>query len=271
VIELAPHHKTGLSLASPVMIAAGFGGYGNAYLRWLNPALFGAIVTGPITLAPERGTPPPRAAETGGGFILNTGQQNPGVKKVLQRYRAIWARLGCPVMAHLPAAEPRSLGRTAAALTSAAGMAAFELGLPADALPDEVFDWTTAIREAAELPLLVKIPFMAVVEVAAAAVEAGADALVVSMPPPGAAQITRTALTMLHGQFFGPALHPLILPQIEFFGRNFNLPIVGSGGIHSLADAQAFLTAGAMAVQLDSVLFADLARAEQIAQALASA
>jgi dihydroorotate dehydrogenase len=49
MIELAPNHKIGLSLANPVMIASGCAGYGNAYQPLLDLSAFGAIVTNPVT------------------------------------------------------------------------------------------------------------------------------------------------------------------------------------------------------------------------------
>ena len=48
MIELAPNHKFGLSLNNPVLIASGFGGYGDAYQRLIDLSIFGAIVTNPI-------------------------------------------------------------------------------------------------------------------------------------------------------------------------------------------------------------------------------
>src|SRR5688572_32661279 len=86
VIELAPQHKTGLPLTSPVMLASGCCGYGEVYGPLLNLAAFGAIVTQPITLRPRRSTVQRRLAETVSGFLLDTGQQNPGVRKILQQY-----------------------------------------------------------------------------------------------------------------------------------------------------------------------------------------
>jgi dihydroorotate dehydrogenase len=43
--------------------------------------------------------------------------------------------------------------------------------------------------------------------------------------------------------------------------------LIAVGGIHSLADVQQFLEAGAAAVQLDSLLFIDPRAAAAIAQA----
>jgi dihydroorotate dehydrogenase len=95
------------------MIASGFAGYGPAYQRLLDLSAFGAIVTNPITLRPRPGPAQPRLVETPGGFILNTGEQNPGVKKVIQQAQKSWAALPTAIIAHLPADDPDDLLRTA--------------------------------------------------------------------------------------------------------------------------------------------------------------
>lgn len=269
MIELAPHHKIGLPLAAPVMIAAGFCGYGDAYQRLIDLAAFGALVTQPITLRPARGAPAPRVAETGGGFIINTGQQNPGVKKILQQYPKIWSRLPVPVIAHLPVDEPPNLKRTARALSNNAPLAALELGLPPGALAADVVAWVRSMRDGSHLPLLVKIPLDAPLAVAGAAVEAGADALVVGGAPEGA--VLTADGTIIHGQFYSPALFPLTLHRVNLFRREFEVPLVAAGGIQSVAGAQILLEVGADAVQLDSLLFVDPLGAEAIAQGLALA
>jgi len=185
--ELAPNHKIGLSLSSPVMIASGFCGYGDAYHRLLDLSSFGAIVTGPITLRPQRGQPQPRLVETKAGFILNTGQQNPGVKKVLRQYGKIWPKLGVPIMAHLPATDPDDLMRTAHALSGVqtphgeSVIVAIELELPRQAAIQDVARWVRAVHAGSELPLMVKIPLNAHLEIAETAVKENADALVVGV------------------------------------------------------------------------------------------
>jgi dihydroorotate dehydrogenase len=49
-----------------------------------------------------------------------------------------------------------------------------------------------------------------------------------------------------------------------------DIPLIAAGGIHSLADAQAFLTAGAAAVQIDTLIFIEPKSAHDIALALRS-
>ncbi len=269
MIELAPDHKIGLPLTSPVMIAAGCGGYGTAYQRLVDLAAFGAIVTNPITLRPRRGSPQPRLVETTAGFILHTGQQNPGVRKVIRQYGQSWRRLGVPIIAHLPADEPDDLRRTARALASTETIAAIELGVPHAATPGDIECWIRAIRADCLLPLLVKLPLDRAVDMAEAAAKAQAEALVIGAPPLG------TVLSPLNGEtvsgyLYGPALHSLALYAVQTIKGMVELPLVAAGGIHTLADVQAFVQVGANAVQLDSLLFIEPQSAYDITLAFQS-
>lgn len=273
MIELAPQHKIGLSLTSPVMIASGCAGYGPAYQPLLDLSAFGAIVTNPITLRPRHGAKQPRLVETPGGFILNTGEQNPGVKKVIQQYQKSWAHLNVPIIAHLPADEADDLLRTARALAyleTPQGqnlIAAIELGLPPSARPHDIARWIHAVREGSPLPLLAKLPLGAPLEMVDAAADAYADALVIGSPPLGAAQVS-PAGSVVTGHLYGPVLHNLALRDLQIVKSWLDLPLVAVGGIHSPAEAQAFLNVGAAAVQLDSLLFIEPKEAETIAKSL---
>ncbi len=273
MIELAPQHKIGFSLANPVMIAAGCAGYGQAYHHLLDLSAFGAIVTNPITLRPRRGAAQPRLVEIAGGFILNTGEQNPGVKKVIQHYQKNWTHLGTAVIAHLPVADPDDLLRTARALAhleTSQGqtvLAALELGLPPHAHPSDIERWVGAVRAGSPLPLLVKLPLGALLEMAEAAAAAYADALVIGSPPLGTAPVGLDG-ELITGQLYGPALHSLALHDLQRVKNWVDLPLVAAGGIHSLVDVQVFLKAGAVAVQLDSLLFIEPKEAEKIAKSM---
>ncbi len=266
MIELAPHHKIGLPLANPVMIASGCGGYGTAYHHLIDLTAFGAMVTNPITLRPWSGSAQPRLAETRAGFVLNTGFENAGVRKVIRQNHKEWSRLGLPVIAHLPADDPDDLRRTARALAGSEAIAAIELGLPEGIIWPDIQPWARAVREGCLLPLLLKLPYEGALDLAEGA--AGlADALVVSAPPLGAA-LPPGSEEPVRGYLYGPLLHGLVLELLLVLNSMVDLPVVAVGGIHTLADAQAFLQAGASAVQIDSLLFIDPVEAETIARGI---
>ena len=161
-----------------------------------------------------------------------------------------------------PTASPRESVAVATAMF-VSPLAAIELGLPTDTFPDDVFDCVTAIRAGSELPVLVKMPFEATLDHTHAAAVAGADALVISSSPRGT--IYRQEETRA-GELFGTGIHALILNKLERLIPNTQLPVVAAGSIHSASDAQAYLAAGATAVQLDSILFINPKQAQEIAQ-----
>jgi dihydroorotate dehydrogenase (NAD+) catalytic subunit len=95
------------------------------------------------------------------------------------------------------------------------------------------------------------------------------DVLVIGSPPPGTA-LSPTNNELVSGDFYGPAWHSMALHKVQLIREFVDLPIVAVGGIHSLADAQAFMAAGAVAVQIDTLLFIEPKSAYEIALALHS-
>ena len=154
------HNKQGLALASPLLAGSS--------ARWgmatrgrpgSSPAMFGTIVTPPISWRPRRGGAFPRLAELPGGFLLTTGDHNPGYRRVLQDHDAAWRRLGVPVIVALAASTPDEWERLATLLDEESGVAGLELQLPhithrGDARGVD----QPAVRRACTLPVLVKLP-----------------------------------------------------------------------------------------------------------------
>ena len=59
---------------------------------------------------------------------------------------------------------------------------------------------------------------------------------------------------MVEGRLYGPALFPQALAGVRGLAQA-GVPVIGAGGVYSQAQAQAMLAAGALAVQLDAVLW----------------
>lgn len=267
MIELAPRHKIGLPIAAPVMPAAGFWGYGqNQYAPLIDAARFGAIVTNPITLRPRRAAP--AFTEVSGGVIFHSPPGNFGVKKIIRTHKKFWKKSLVPVIAHLPAGIPDDLRRTARALESTGHIAAFEIGFTPDDSPGTIRACLHAVVRHSELPVLAKIPAATGQEGLAAALDAGADALVLAVSPPAGA-VSATG-SIISGEFFGLGIVPAALPAIARIRATFpDVPLLASGGIHTPTDTQACLQAGATAVQLDTIIFINPALVQKILEALA--
>ncbi|MGB9750633.1 nitronate monooxygenase [Roseiflexus castenholzii] len=264
-VDLAPNNPYGLPLRAPVMTAAGCLGFGVEYERIIPLKHLGAIVTGSISLHGRRALPPLRLVETPGGVLSVGAWRDPGLTRVLCEYAPAWAAWETPVILSV-AADHREV---AAALEGVEGIAGIELTFGDD--------WSAAVRVVAAvravtlLPLLVKLPLHArLIATARSVVDAGADAVTIAAPPRASAADPHTG-ELVHGWLSGPAIRPLVLEAVAEVCATLPAPVVACGGIVTAADAQPFLAAGAIAVQVGSALLANPWAAVRIAEALENA
>ncbi len=260
VIELAPDHKFGLPIENPVMLAGGMIGYGEAVPAGAHLDRLGAVVIGPFMRNSRPGMDPPRLADTNGGFVLNSGLQNRGVKAARRRFGKLWPKLGCPVIAQVADSVPRMAGRVAEQLTSAQGLSGLELLLPQHATPDVVRELIRQAIQNSDLPVLAKVPLGGAASLAPVAVEAGASALVVAQPPSGSGFARNAGLdsVSISGSIHGPLTFPSMLAVLDVI-RSLDLPcsLIACGGIHTLQQARQALAAGADAIQIDSAFWVE--------------
>lgn len=265
MIELAPHNKMGLALASPLIAGSGAAGYGDAWPAGIAPKLFGAIVTPPTSWRSRRGSAAPRLAEVPGGFVLATGDHNPGYRRVLQANDSVWRRVGVPVIVALAGSAPEDWGRLGALLEEESGAAGLELQLPHIAHRNEAATWIGAVRRACTLPLLVKLPTARAVALASTCTSAGADGLVVGT---GAMAVGRTSAgERVDGPVAGPTAFPFMLYALAAVaGLGLDVSLIAAGGITRREDVALCFEVGAIAVQLRSLLWTDPGAAVQLAK-----
>jgi dihydroorotate dehydrogenase (NAD+) catalytic subunit len=259
VIELAPNSKTGLALRSPFILGSGAVGWGEAWPPGVEPGWFGAFVTPPLTLQARRGASGPRLAEIPGGFILNTGDHNPGLRRLFRDDVQKWDALDLPVIVALSGSQPDDWLRLAERLEDV-GIAGLEAQLPSGVTPYEAANWIANLKRGCQLPVLVKLRATQAGPLAEAVAGAGSDALVVATPPHAAAPAADG--TLVEGPIGGPAAFPFTLRALRAVGERLNpaegnlgLPVIASGGITSESDVDWCWQMGAVAVQLRSVLW----------------
>lgn len=250
MIDIAPSHKRGLTLANPALNAAGVLGFSGEYRGLVDFARLGAFVTNPLTMTPRSPAHGPNAAPLPEGVLIHTGLPNPGVTTALRRWGREWTRLGCPVLVHLAATTPAEVARAVERLERAEGVAGIELGLRDDTEPGDAARAVRAARGGP--PLIVRVPLARAAEIGRAAVEAGADALTVAAPPRVTLALAESTLT---GRVYRPENLAATLTAIESL-RDIGVPLIGAGGIFSVDDARALLAAGAAAVQVDAAVWA---------------
>ncbi|MBX7237096.1 MAG: hypothetical protein K1X65_22120 [Caldilineales bacterium] len=266
MIDLAPRNKRGLTVASPILAGSGAAGYGDAWPPGLGPSDFGAIVTAPVTMRPQKGSDQPRLAELPAGFVLAAGDHNPGFRRVVERQSGGWRKLGTPVILSLAGGDPGDRAWMAARLEEdETGVAGVELAVPEDANLGEASAFISAVRHATTLPVLVRLPSTRAAYLAPACVVAGADALVVGTPPP--ALYPAEDGSLLAGPIAGPIAFPFTLRGLHRLGAlDLDIPIIAAGGIHTLDDVALCLEMGALAVQIRSLVWTDPAAARRLTQ-----
>lgn len=268
MIELAPRHKYGLSLPTPVMPAAGIFGYGEAYRDLIDYGGLGAIVTHPVSLRARKAAHGTRLATRGEHLLVHTGFPNAGLRQVLREHRAFWAHQSLPVILHLLATTPPEVERACEILSRERCVVGVELGLDEGTPVEEALELLDAVRIGGTLPVIVRLPFGGVDALARPLAEAGADALTISAPPRAllpAEEEDDEKRSWSRGRFYGPALFPLLLHQLTRWVKDLPVPVVACGGIASSVDARACLDAGVIAVQVDAMIWRRPSLLEEVA------
>lgn len=275
----------GLELASPIILAAGTAGTLDEAAGVMDLSRIGAIVTKSITPEPRDGNAPMRVAPVRVGMLNAIGLANPGIDRFIAEHAPRAAALPCRVIASAAGFSVQDYQRVTQAFAACDGLDAVELNVSCPnvhggpefgADPAAITEVVTAARSALGTrsgggkPLLVKLPPVAIgtpatiVDLARAAIDAGADAITLANTTPGMGidvHSRRPLLGNTTGGLSGPAVHPIVLRLIHLVyqgvARDANIPIVGLGGILTWEDAAAFILAGASAVGVGTASFAD--------------
>ena len=241
--------KRDLYFSKPVMNAAGSLGFTPDKRTGISLDSFGAFVTNPFSLRPRLPAAGPELIVYPGGFLLHTGLPNPGMNAGLKKYSAKWSRADLPIIVHLMADRPEETQRMVRMLESQENVMAAELGF-APLLADDIFMLTLEMC-VGELPLIFSLPVEQVLSLGPRLVQAGAQAISISAPRGALATDSSSLIT---GRLYGPSLFPQTLETVSNAAK-LGLPIIGSGGVWSKENADAMLSVGALAVQVDAILW----------------
>lgn len=274
----------GIRFANPVLLAAGTAGFGREVAGVIDLARLGGLVTKAVSLAPRHGNAAPRVAELHGAMLNSIGLANPGVKHVAAHEMAWLAREqpALPVLINVVGFVPDEYAAVIEQLDGSGMHAGYELNLScpntsaggvefgADAT--SVTDVVSRCRRATARPLFAKLsPALPNIPViATAAVDAGADGIsLVNTLPGTASDVHGPRVGNVFGGVSGPALRPVgLLAVARTVTALPGVPIIGSGGISTIADARAYLDAGAVLVAIGTAALADPRFPERVIAAL---
>jgi dihydroorotate dehydrogenase (NAD+) catalytic subunit len=235
-----------------------------------------AFVTKTVTPLQREGNPPPRIAETDRGMLNSIGLQNPGIDAFVQRVLPRLAELGIPLWVSVGGFSAEDYARSCERLDDEEVVGTIELNLSCpnvEEAAETAAELVAAARRVTRRPLYAKLSPATwdIAESARAVVAAGADGLslvntirgLALDPGDGTPRLARGV-----GGYSGPALKPVALACVWACASAVDVPIVGMGGIATASDVREFVSVGATAVALGTVLFADPWRPERLRREL---
>ena len=260
-----------VALKSPVMTAAGTAGYGDELAGYGDLKALGAVVVKSLATFQWDGNPEPRVASIGEHMINAVGLSGPGIAAWRETYLPDLLATGATVVGSI---WGRNIGEfaDAAAAIKGANIAALEVNASCPNLEDRSSIFAHSASATSEIvratkvagvPLWVKLSPNTpdLVAIAGAAIEAGADALVLVNTVVGLAiDIEKRSATLGNGGggVSGPGILPIALRAVfECHSAYPQTAIVGVGGISSGEDAVAMMMAGASAVEVGTATFAN--------------
>ncbi len=262
----------GLQLPNPTMLASGILGYSAQSLNRVAKGGAGAVVTKSVGTQPRVGYPNPTVVQAEAGLINAMGLPNPGIDVFTEEIKYAKTILRVPLIVSVfgySADEYASVAKKAAE----AGADAVELnvscphvkqtGAEIGQSPKFLTEVTQQVKAAISKPLIVKLsPNVADITILAqAAIEAGADALTAVNTLKAIAIDVETQQPILSnkaGGLSGAAVKPVALRCVYDIAEQFEVPIIGCGGVTDWQDAVEFLLAGACAVQIGTAVAADM-------------
>ena len=257
----------GLTLKNPVMPASGT--FSEDLADVFDLDRLGAHVTKTITRGRRNGNPTPRVCEVGGSMLNSIGIPSKGIESFLDHTLPFYRAYETPLVVSISGNTVDEFAALCAEVT-VEGVDAIEVNISCPNIeedgkafairPASTYTVMTALRKATHLPLWAKLTPNTgeTPEVARAAEDAGADALVVANTILSMAIDIRTRrpkLGNLMGGLSGPSLKPITLRMAYQCAKATTIPVIGCGGIATVEDAVEYLIAGATAVQVGTATF----------------
>lgn len=257
----------GLKMRNPLMLASGILGVSADLIVRSLEAGAGAVVTKSISLKPREGYRNPTIVAVECGYINAIGLANQGARAFLKELKRIKEQ-DSPIVVSLFAENEEGFAKLAKLFEYSCAKA-YELnlscphvkgvGLEVGHDPKLVKKIVKRVKEVSNKPVYVKLSpnLPNIVEVAAAAEKAGADAITATNTIRAMAIDVEAAKPILSnkiGGLSGPALKPISLRCVYEIFEHVKIPIIGSGGIGTWRDAVEYLLAGASALQIGSAI-----------------
>lgn len=256
-----------LPLKNPIMPASGT--FSEDLAQVFDLDVIGAHVTKTITREKRSGNLTPRVCEVRGSMLNSIGIPSKGVEAFVADVIPYYRRYTAPLVVSISAGSADEFASLCEEV-SVSGVDAIEVNISCPNIeedgkafamrPSTTYNVMQKLRNATDLPLWAKLTPNTgeTTEVAKAAEEAGADALVVSNTILAMAidiKTRRPKLGNLMGGLSGPAFKPIALRMAYQCVKSVKIPVIGCGGISNIEDVIEYLIAGCAAIQVGTATF----------------
>ncbi|WP_114285953.1 dihydroorotate dehydrogenase [Candidatus Halocynthiibacter alkanivorans] len=256
-----------LTLRNPIMPASGT--FSEDLADVIDLSVLGAHVTKTVTREKRGGNPTPRVCEVRGSMLNSIGIPSKGIDHFIQNVIPFYKAYDVPLIVSISAHNIDDFARICEEI-SVPGVDVIEVNISCPNIeedgkafamrPSSTHKVMTKLRAVSDLPLWAKLTPNTgeTTEVAQAAQDAGADALVVSNTLLSMAidiHSRKPKLGNLMGGLSGPSLKPIALRMAYQCAKAVDIPVIGCGGISTVEDVVEYLIAGATAVQVGTATF----------------
>ena len=261
----------GVQFKNPVIAASGTFGFGAEYNNFYDVGILGGISSKGLTINPKKGNDGLRVFETASGMMNSVGLNNPGIDKFIEVELPKMESYGTNVLANVGGGCFEDYAQAIEKLNNT-NIPIIELniscpnvkcgGMAYGIKAEVAYDFVKEIKKISKKPLMVKLSPNAenIVEMALKCEEAGADSLSLINTLKGMAidiYKRKPVFNNVTAGFSGPAVKPVALSMVHEVSKAVKIPVVGLGGISNGKDAIEFMMAGASAIQIGTINFAN--------------
>lgn len=274
----------GVDFKNPVIGASGTFGFGAEYNEFYNVGMLGGISSKGLTLNQKDGNDGIRVYETPSGMMNSVGLQNPGIDGFITKELPNMRKLGTNIIANVGG------GCTEDYLIAIEKLRGCDIdmielniscpnvksgGMAFGIKGDVAYDIVKEVRNISDKPLMVKLSPNAedIVNMALMCEKAGADSISLINTLKGFAidpYKRKPIFNNVYAGVSGPAVKPIALRMVHEVAKAVNIPVIGLGGISNGMDAIEFMMAGATAIQIGTINFANPMAGKEIIEEMES-
>ncbi|AIY84345.1 dihydroorotate dehydrogenase [Clostridium baratii] len=272
----------GVEFKNPVIAASGTFGFGEEYNNFYDVGILGGISSKGLTINKKEGNNGIRVYETPSGMMNSVGLQNPGIDGFIENELPKMKKLSTNIIANVGGGCIEDYEMAVSKLNNT-DIDMIELniscpnvksgGMAFGIKSDVAYDVVKKIKDITNKHLMVKLSPNAenIVDMAVKCREAGADSISLINTLKGMAidiKNRKPVFDNVYAGLSGPAVKPVALRMVHEVSKVLDIPVIGLGGISTYEDAIEFIMAGATAIQIGTVNFANPMAGKEIIEGM---